>query len=188
MTELVFFLEEPSAKQMLLGVLPRLLPEDVTVRYVVFEGKQDLHKRLGRRLRGWMALNTRFVVLRDKDSGNCAEIKNQLLQISEEAGREGVLIRISCHELESWYLGDLRAVEQGLQIYRLARKQGNQKFRNPDRLANPSQELLRLTRKTYQKVGGSRKIGPYLSLDANRSHSFNVFISGIGRLVEEIVQ
>lgn len=53
MTELVFFLEEPSAKAMLEGVVPRLLDDSVTVRYVVFEGKQDLEKRLPRRLRAW---------------------------------------------------------------------------------------------------------------------------------------
>jgi hypothetical protein len=39
---LVLLLEEPSARDLLEGLLPRLLPEEVHVQYLVFEGKQDL--------------------------------------------------------------------------------------------------------------------------------------------------
>ena len=46
MKTIVFFLEEPSAREMLEGVLPRILPEEVKVRYLVFQGKQDLEKNL----------------------------------------------------------------------------------------------------------------------------------------------
>ncbi len=46
MMTLVFMLEEPSAKEMLKGLLPKVLPESVSVRYQVFEGKQDLQKRV----------------------------------------------------------------------------------------------------------------------------------------------
>jgi hypothetical protein len=38
MSVLVFFLEEPSAKAMLKGLLPRILPTEWLVRYVVFAG------------------------------------------------------------------------------------------------------------------------------------------------------
>lgn len=43
MKHLVFLLEEPSAKEMLNGLLPRLLP-GLSYRCIVFEGKQDLEK------------------------------------------------------------------------------------------------------------------------------------------------
>nr|VFJ63833.1 MAG: protein of unknown function (DUF4276) [Candidatus Kentron sp. DK] len=184
MRELVFFLEEPSAREMLKGVLPRLLPEDVIPRYVVFEGKQDLHKRLEKRLKGWIEKDTRFVVLRDQDSSDCVETKKKLSEICREAGKNDVLIRIACHELESWYLGNLEAVERGLGVRGLTKKQDGHKYRDPDRLSNASQELKNLTRRTYQKVSGSREIGPRLSLQENRSHSFNVFLSGLRRLIE----
>lgn len=39
MKYLVCFLEETSAKEMLKGILPRLLPDDIEPRYIVFEGK-----------------------------------------------------------------------------------------------------------------------------------------------------
>ena len=45
MIELVFLLEEPSAKAMIEGILPQLILEsDLVIRYIVFEGKQDLEK------------------------------------------------------------------------------------------------------------------------------------------------
>ena len=37
MKHLVFLLEEPSAKDLLEGLLPRLLPKDMFVYYLVFE-------------------------------------------------------------------------------------------------------------------------------------------------------
>ena len=181
MTELVFFLEEPSAKAMLEGVVPRLLDDSINVRYVVFEGKQDLEKRLPRRLRGWQNPHARFLVMRDQDSGDCYEIKCNLAGICERAGRPDALIRIACHELESFYLGDLNAVAAAIGPQKLAKQQNNAKYRDPDRLNNAAQELKRIAR-TYQKLSGSRAIGPALSLDENQSQSFNQLIGGIKRL------
>ena len=53
MSHLVFFLEEPSAREMLRGILPKILPADISTQFVVFSGKQDLEKRLPVRLRAW---------------------------------------------------------------------------------------------------------------------------------------
>jgi hypothetical protein len=53
MRELVFFLEEPSAKAMLETLLPRMLDQSITVRCVPFEGKQDLEKQLTRKIRAY---------------------------------------------------------------------------------------------------------------------------------------
>lgn len=44
----VFFLEEPSAREMLKGFLPRTFPGITDVTYIVFEGRQDLEKHLVR--------------------------------------------------------------------------------------------------------------------------------------------
>lgn len=102
MRTVLFCLEEPSAKEMLRGILPRLLPPGVTPRYLVFRGKQDLEKQLVKRLRGWRQPNTTFVVMRDQDSGDCKIIKEKLTNLCVEAGRDTALIRIACHELESF--------------------------------------------------------------------------------------
>jgi len=120
--------------------------------------------------------------LRDKDSADCVEVKQRLTQICESAGRSDTLVRIACHELESWYLGDLAAVATAIGPDSIVRQQMGCRFRDPDRLANPFQELKRLAPE-YQKVSGSRAIAPCLSIENNRSTSFNVFVSGIQRLI-----
>lgn len=183
MRTFVFFLEEPSAKEMLQGVLPRILPDKIFIRYVIFQGKQDLEKNLDIKLRAWKLPNCSFIVMRDQDSGDCKEIKEKLANICEKAGKKGVLIRIACHELESFYLGDLAAVEKGLDLKGLERKKKQRKFRDPDLLANPSEEMFKLTNNIYDKVSGSRAIAPYLALESNTSKSFNTLISGIKNLI-----
>jgi hypothetical protein len=185
MTEIVFFLEEPSAQAMLEGLLPRLLPQKPVVRYVVFEGKQDLEKQIVRRLRGYRTPAARFVILRDKDAGDCRVVKSRLRAKCVEAGRPETLIRIACHELESWYLADLEAVEKALDLSNIHALQNRAKYRSPDDLANPADELQKLTQGAYQKILGSRAIGAHLALDNARSHSFLVFISGLRRLAED---
>lgn len=185
MKELVFFLEERSAKAMLEGLLPRLLSPNTACHYVIFEGKQDLEKQLGRRLRHWCNPDACFVVLRDQDAADCVAVKQQLVAICQEAGKPQTLVRIVCRELESWYLGDLQAVESGLNLRGLARQQQKSKFRQPDQLSNAKQELRRLTGNRYQQISGSREIGRRLSVDGNLSESFNVFVAGIRRCIHQ---
>jgi len=179
MTELVFFLEERSAVEMIKGLLPRLRPKPLFYRCIVFEGKQDLEKQLPRKLRGWRTPNTRFIVIRDQDQSDCKTLKQNLQAICKKAGKRDVVVRIACRELESWYLADLKAVEAGLGIPNLLRLQNTKKYRNPDEIVRPAQELSRITRKAYQKISGSRAIGPHLDLDNERSPSFKYFIAGI---------
>lgn len=183
MSQLVFLLEEASAKAMLEGLLPRLLPNDWKVRYIVFEGKSDLEAQIVRRLRGYRDPDAQFVVLRDKDSADCIATKADLVEKCMQANCGNVLVRIACHELESWYLADLAAVEKALQIHGLAERQRAAKYRAPDRLANAAEELEKLTQYRYQKTSGSRAIGPYLDLNNTRSGSFAVFVAGIRRIL-----
>jgi len=185
MKTLVFFLEEPSAKEMLEGVLPRFLPNNVTPKYIVFQGKQDLEKKIESRLRGWNKPESYFVVMRDQDAGNCSDIKNNLAKKCQEARKSEVLIRIACRELESFYLGDLLAVEAGLDITGLSNNQKRRPYRSPDVLCNkPAETLIKITKNRYQKMSGSRAIGPHLSLNnSNCSHSFNMLIRGITKLL-----
>jgi len=184
MIEIVFLLEERSAEAMLQGLLPRLLPEGVQVRYVVFEGKQDLEKQLVRRMTGYLVPKARFVVLQDQDGGNCNQIKEKLAAKCVEAGKPDALVRIVCRELETWYLADLVAVERGLSVSNLARLQNKKPYRSPDSLPRPSKQMARIA-PSYQKVGGSRSIGSHLDPNNTRSHSFAVFVTGLQRLINK---
>ncbi len=112
-------------------------------------------------------------------------VKKNLKAICKNAGKPQTLVRIVCHELESWYLGDLSAVETALELRGLARQQKKKKFRHPDTLNNAKQELKKLTQNRYQQILGSRKIGRCMSLENNDSHSFNVFIAGVKRIINQ---
>lgn len=120
MSKLVFLLEEASAKAMLEGLLPNIIPESIDPKYIVFDGKQDLEKQIERKLRGWLEPNSAFIVLRDQDSGDCLEIKEVLVRKCNEAQKPDTIVRIACRELESWYFGDLKAVEKGLELSNLS--------------------------------------------------------------------
>jgi hypothetical protein len=166
-SEIVFLLEEPSAEAMLEGLLPKILPHGTRHRCLVFEGKQDLEKQMVRRMRGYRVPGAKFVILRDKDSGDCRNIKQALVVKCAEAGRPNALVRIACHELESWYLADLAAVGKGLHL--------------PNDHPSPYQTLKQIA-PSYQKVGGSRAIGPHLDPFNQRSHSFSIFVAGLQKL------
>ena len=162
--------------------MPKILHHPTpTCRYVPFEGKQDLDKRLASKMRGYLN-PARFVVLRDQDSGDCCKIKESLRAKCVEGRRPEALIRIACRELESWYLADLKAVEKGLRVKKLSQLQQKNPYCNPDNLMSPSRELARIA-PSYQKIGGSRLIGPHLDIANTRSKSFQQFINGIRRLV-----
>jgi hypothetical protein len=189
MRELVFLLEEPSAKAMLESLLPRFLHPAIVVRLIPFRGKQDLQKQLVRKIRGYINPDARFIVIQDQDNfPDCRVLKAQLLELCRQTGRApDCLVRIACKELEAYYLADLLAVEQALDVSGLAAKQGTEKFRTPDRLGSPSRELKALTRDRYEKVAGSRKLGLHLDLGNERSASFKNLIRGIRRLQTELL-
>lgn len=169
----VFLLEEPSAQDFLQAILPGLLPEGMTAHFLIFEGKQDLEKQLLRRLKGWLRPNSRFVVMRDQDSGDCLVIKQRLQALCAAAGRPDAVVRIACRELEAFFVGDWQAIAQAFDKPTLAKHDRAAKFRNPDMLGSPSQELRRVL-PAYQKREGARKIAPHLVFERNRSRSFQV--------------
>ena len=182
MRELVFFLEEESAKILLQALMPRLVTPHYPVRYVVFEGKQDLERQLERKLKAYINPDASFMILRDKDSSDCLNVKNGLKTICLSAGKTQTTIRIACHEIESWYLADMEALGRAY-AKDLAHYQTRKKFRNPDELGNPVEELKRLIPE-YQKIDGSRRIGSFLDIRNARSRSFSHFISAIVREAE----
>jgi hypothetical protein len=179
--EVVFFLEEESAKALLEHLFPLLIPQGSQIhpRFIVFDGKQDLEKQLPGKLRGYLNPHARFIVLRDQDGGDCKKVKKRLTDLCPSSHRPRTKVRIACHELESFYLGDLRAVEAAMGTRGLAAKHKEAKFRDPDRLSSPARELETLTGNRYQKVAGSRAIAPHLELRAPRSKSFDHLLQAV---------
>ena len=190
MRELVFLLEERSSKAMLETLLPRMLDKRINFRCIPFEGKQDLEKQLTHKIRAYQNQQARFIVLRDQDSHpDCTAIKQRLQGLCQASGKPGkYLVRIACHELETFYLADLRAVELGLRLQGLEKQQQSRKFRNPDTLGSPSAELRTLTKKNYEKISGSRAIAQYLDLENERSPSFRNLLAAIRRMENELLK
>jgi hypothetical protein len=182
MKHLVFLLEGPSEKEAISAWLPTLLPCGVQAHFIVFDGKQDMERRMVLKLRHWRLPDTRFIVLRDQDSSDCKDVKATLLARCVEAGRQAeTLVRVACHELESFFLGDWLAVARAFELPRLADLDRKAIYRDPDRIALPEGELKRHI-PAYQKREGARRIAPHMDMRNNRSRSFGHLRDAITRL------
>lgn len=162
------------------GLLPRLFPS-LEFLCVAHEGKQDLEKSIPRKLKAWREPGARFVVVRDNDNGDCKRTKQRLLELCQSAGREDVVVRIACQELEAWYLGDSEALARAFDDERLRDISNRERFRNPDTVVGPALALEELA-PSFQKVSGARLMAEHLSEAANRSRSFQVFLEGVRRV------
>jgi hypothetical protein len=183
--QLFFLLEEPSMEAFLEAFLPNVLPVHIHYQLIPHQGKQDLQKSIPRKLRAINVPDAKFVILHDQDSHDCKVLKQQLIDLSS-ARIEDVLIRIPCCELESWYLGHLDVLEQCFSL-NLKQVRNSSKFREPDRLGNAKEELKKLF-PAYQEVSHSKEVG--LSMcsvksEENRSESFQAFLSGLNRIINE---
>ena len=180
--KLVFLLEERSMKELLDGLLPKILPESVSFQTIPHEGKSDLKKSLPIKLKAWNEPDVAFIVVHDQDSNDCMRLKQELKELCTGYGKR-VLIRIPCHELESWYWGDLAAVSAayGKDLTALQKRKA---YREPDKIVNPKQELKRFLPKMGQ-IDGARKIAPHMTIESNTSYSFGVFIRGVQALCQE---
>jgi hypothetical protein len=72
MKTIAFFLEEFSSRIFLEELIKtnfKINPAEVSIRYSVYEGKQDLEKNLEKRIRGWNIPDTTFIVLRPRFRG-----------------------------------------------------------------------------------------------------------------------
>lgn len=190
MKELVFLVEGEAERNLLDALMPRLLPEGISHRVIPFQGKQDMEKRMNLRIRAYQNTLARFIVLRDQDShSDCMALKASLLARCQGTHKEvHCLVCIACTELEAFYLADLAAVAQALDMPGLPKHQANRKFRHPDQLGSPSRELQALTNHRYEKRAGSRAIGQHLSLDNTRSPSFRNLVAGVRRLSADLLK
>jgi len=182
MVKLVFLVEEASMEAALFESLPRMLPgtvEGSDWQIVPRKGKSDLEKAVPKYMRNWREPSVKFVSVRDQDRGDCVDVKNRLLEMCRDNGRDDALVRIPCRMLEAWFIGDLEAVANAFNRHSIKSAGGRAKYRNPDSLGDPAGELRRLV-PGYGKVGGARSIAPQMRLDdSNRSRSFHVFVNGV---------
>ena len=170
--------------------LKKMQLRNISYQIIPHEGKSDLRKSIPRKLKTWRTPNTHFIVLHDHDSNDCRQLKQELSRVCLQTGRHDVLIRIVCHELESWYFGDLKAVEQAFGVSDLQKKlklKGKKHYYNqPDLILKPSQGLEKLVA-GFQKGLAARMIPHYMDIHSNASPSFQTFIQGVKRLCRTTV-
>ena len=205
MTHIEFLVEEPSAEAALKNLAPRLLGEGITYRIHPYQGKSDLLAKLPARLRGyssWLPEGWAIVVLVDEDRTDCRALKAEMEDAARDAGlttlaaarageRVQVLNRIAIEELEAWFFGDVAALRH---VYpRINPNLDRQaRYRDPDAIAGGTWEALErvLVRTGYlsgglPKISVARDVSRFMDPERNRSHSFQVFASGLRRLVRE---
>ena len=165
-------------------LIPRLFP-NLPFLCVSHEGKQDLEKSIPRKLRAWREPGVTFAIVRDQDEGDCRRLKESLYSLCQQGNREDSLIRIACKELEAWYLGAPEALAEAFGRESVRGLGRRAKFRNPDSVSRPSEELRRLV-PGFQKVTGARRMAQHLTRTGNRSRSYQVFLDGIGAVAGKL--
>ena len=200
-----FLLEEESSEEALKVILSKILSDDVSRNFHVFEGKQDLLGKLPNLLQGykpWIPDNWRIMVLIDRDQEDCFQLKMQLEEAAQAAGfvtkssasQEDdfqVLNRLVIQELEAWFFGDVEALRTAYP--RVSRSlQYQAKYRNPDTITGGTYKALErlLKRLNYHREGlpktaVARNIAQHMEPCRNGSKSFQVFVEGLKACVGE---
>jgi Domain of unknown function (DUF4276) len=170
MAQIVIMVEEPSMEIIAKSIAERLGLKERSI-VIPHQGKSDLEKSFPKNL------SPRFVICRDNDGGDCMQLKARLLNMVPNSTNHPVKFRIVVQELESWYLGDLLALEKAglMQKGNSSKLTKLRKFKKPESLTNAKQELHRLVGKGGQ-LKLARQIAPYLDLEQNASYSFNQFV------------
>lgn len=199
---LILLVEDDSTQVFLDTVLPKIAPGR-TFEIHSFQGKMNLMKKLGQRLRAygkWMPEGQRIVVLVDCDSDNCKTLKRELENIAGQsglvtrtnsksangaAGRWQVATQIAIEELEAWYFGDWDSVciAYPKVLKTIPKKAG---YRNPDAIKGGTWEAFeRVLQKHHyfetglRKIEAAKNIGAHIDPARNRSASFKKFCEAV---------
>ncbi|WP_080901137.1 DUF4276 family protein, partial [Rhodopseudomonas palustris] len=161
----------PSMEAFLAEMLPRLLAGRATYTIHAHQGKSDLLKKLGDRLRAyakWLPESSRIVVVIDRDNSDCFALKEKMEQLAKEAnlltrktsanGNWRVVNRLAIEELEAWFFGEWKAVCTSFpKVSSTIPAQAP--YRNPDAVTGGTWEALeRVLGNAGYFPGGLRKL------------------------------
>lgn len=201
--QIEFLVEEQSAEEALKHLLPGMIRQRSYWKLINLGSKNKLRKKLLDRLAGYRRRiergeDLRIVVLVDRDNDECETLKRELEDAARSSGlttksvpgadgRFLVVNRVVIEELESWFIGDPRALRAAFpSLPRIDTNKGI--FRNPDN--GGSWEALHrflkrhgIYKSSYPKIEAARRIAPKLDIHSNRSRSFQVFVQGVEALL-----
>ena len=198
---LEILVEEVSAEAALYNLVPRILGSRITFAVHAFQGKSDLLAKLPSRLKeysAWLPNDYLVVILMDRDSLACTQVKRQLERIAAQSGLITktaapigqpfhVLNRLCIEELEAWFFGDVQAIATaypGVPLGLASRA----RFRDPDAITGGTWESLERVlqqaghhRNGLEKTKAAREISQHMDPQRNSSKSFRVFRDGLIR-------
>ena len=190
MKHLHIFVEEPSIALVLNKILPKVIPGNTNFRVYAHQGKQDLERALKTTAPSISKTpGARIIISRDQDAEDCVAVKEKLHELVVNKIRCPFKIRIVCKELESWFLGDLNAVESAYPRFRSELILNRAELLNVDLITKPSSKLLAIIpnyqkREYLPKIETAERIAPFLDVDNNKSTSFNNMLKAIKELVK----
>lgn len=173
---IVFLTEEKSMQVMLEKLIAAYWPESTPgINWIVlsFQGKSDLEKNIALKMKSWNYGTPHFVILRDQDGSDCKAVKTAIRRKAKQGGQP-FTVRVVCNELESWFLGELDAVEAAYPKSKASKHKQSAKFRDPDAVGNANQELEKLVQ-VAGKVGRAEVIASFFDPTMCISNSFKVF-------------
>ena len=74
--------------------------------------------------------------------------------------------------------------DKGLRKDKVKKSVEAKKYRIPDNIPSPKEELYKLI-PDHQQIEGAKRIAPHMDIKNNTSVSFQVFVTGIQRLIEK---
>jgi len=191
--------EEESIVNFFDNIFPLIAIDGHSFDIHPFMGKQDLLKKLPIRLAGYRSISPngwKILVVVDNHGEDCISLKNQLDEIAQNAGFNPksypntngdyqVINRIIVEELESWLLGDPRAV---MTAYPNVSMNTLKKFKrnDPDEIEKPSETLHNVLRyggyyrkRNLPKKEVAMNISMEMNPNRNSSKSFSVLKEGV---------
>ena len=181
--------EEKSVEPVIQSVANKILNLEKGDWYQIkiHQGKQDLQNAIPKVLPSLSKIpGTTIIILQDQDQNDCIQLKQKLNELVLRSKiKVPYKIRIACRQLENWFLGDLKAINNAYPNFNVNTKISN----DVDAIQNADLELLKIipdfrNHNHLPKLLIAKNISPYLSLSRNKNKSFLNFVSAIKTLIE----
>ena len=182
-------------------LIPRIAGPETEFILHSLDGKQALMRKLPQRMKGYRHYDPgpKILILVDRDDDDCLKLKEDLERVATSTGFSTksstapgsdfqVCNRIAVEEMESWLLGDEKAVRTAFP--RVPPFASKSRFRDPDAVIGGTWEALEqvLQRSGYYpgglaKIECATMVAPHMDPDRNRSTSFRHFVAGLRSLL-----
>lgn len=188
MKRLLFMVEGPADAEFLEAFLPGIGIRPQLCKIRNYGGRSCLLDEIavelgGPEVRGAVILIDQDDLAKQDEYGDCTELKAVFAAAAGSGAGKPVRVRIACQERESWYLGDVSALQEAFPNTPAASWKKMGAPDNPDAVINPSEKLAGI--RGFNHMEAARRMGKILGrkcgsggYGGNRSASFRCFVKG----------